>query len=846
MADLSAIESIFFAAQEKRTPEDRAAFLQETCAGDTELRRIVERLLAAQPEVGSFLAAPIPDSGGKPRPPGSDAPTVIAPPEAEQAGQIIAGRYALVQKLGEGGMGSVWVAEQAQPVKRRVALKMIRSGLGTHMVLRRFDAERQALALMDHPNIAKILDAGETAAGQPFFVMELVKGVPITRYCDELHLPIRERLNLFVPVCQAIQHAHQKGIIHRDIKPSNVLVAIHDGVPVPKIIDFGVAKAVNQRLTEESMHTQIGAFVGTLEYMSPEQAELSELDIDTRADVYGLGVLLYELLTGTTPLNRVQLKDAAILEMLRRIKQDEPPRPSTRLTESKESLSGLAAQRRTEPARLAKEVRGDLDWIVMKCLEKDRSRRYESASGLARDVERFLRDEAVEAGPPTASYRLRKFLRRNKAKVLAASCLVLTLLAGLTGTTVGLLRAVAAETVAKRDAERARRAEEVAMSERNTATAAEKHVQEIAEIARTERDTAKEVNDFILRLFIAARPGGQGDKQLSLRTLLDNAATRIEKNPIGRPLAEAKIREILGYGYQLCKDGGPSAESNFERAYRLRQQHLGEEDEATQEVIFALASAYDWDGNKEKARPIYEKLLEIGRRTHGNQGQATIDSVYRKTLYQLAFLLQHEKKYAAAEPLWAEYLEIGQRAGDANSQRTKVVTMAVLRELAQGYRDQGNYDAAERVFLQVREYSRGVLGGEMCAGVTLVELGRIRLQQQKYADAEAWLREGVDLIGSVWVDYWRRCDGQSLLGGSLLSQKKYVEAETLLMKAYEGLNQVQEKVPVTDRSEYKARLIEALERLVQLYDARDKKDKADEWRKKLNETKAAPKPPAQP
>ncbi len=315
MADLAAVESIFFAAQEKRTPKERAAYLDAACAADPELRRVVDRLLAAQPRVGSFLAGPAADVAATLPPPSEP----VAGP-TEVAGQVIAGKYTLVQKLGEGGMGSVWVAEQTEPVKRRVALKMIRAGVGSDVVMRRFDAERQALALMDHPNIAKILDCGATAAGQPFFVMELVKGVPITRYCDELHLSIRDRLKLFGPVCQAIQHAHQKGIIHRDIKPGNVLVAIQDGLPAPKVIDFGVAKALNQRLTEETMNTQIGAVIGTLEYMSPEQAELSELDIDTRADIYALGVLLYELLTGTTPINRAQLKDAAIFEMLRMIK----------------------------------------------------------------------------------------------------------------------------------------------------------------------------------------------------------------------------------------------------------------------------------------------------------------------------------------------------------------------------------------------------------------------------------------------------------------------------------------------------------------------------------------------
>jgi serine/threonine protein kinase len=280
-------------------------------------------------------------------------------------------------------------------------LKLIKPGMDSRQVLRRFEAERQALALMDHTCIAKVFDAGTTTHGRPYFVMELVKGVPFSKYCDQLNLPIRERLKLFIPVCQAIQHAHQKGIIHRDIKPNNVLVCMQDGKPVPKIIDFGLAKATSQQLTEASLYTEVGQVMGTLEYMSPEQAELSALDIDTRADVYALGVMLYELVTGTTPLDRRRLKQAALMEVLRLIKEQEPPRPSTRLSESKGSLSSIAAQRHTEPARLTREVRGELDWIVMKCLEKDRTRRYETANGLARDLERYLADEPVEACPPS-------------------------------------------------------------------------------------------------------------------------------------------------------------------------------------------------------------------------------------------------------------------------------------------------------------------------------------------------------------------------------------------------------------------------------------------------------------
>ncbi len=313
-------------------------------------------------------------------------------------------------------MGVVYLAEQEQPVRRRVALKVIKPGMDTDQVVARFEAERQALAMMDHPGIAKVLDAGATDSGRPYFVMELVNGVPITEYCDVAQLTPKERLKLFIPVCQAVQHAHQKGIIHRDIKPSNVLVAMQDGKPVTKVIDFGVAKAIDQRLTEKTFFTQHGAIVGTLEYMSPEQAELSALDIDTRTDIYSLGVMLYELLTGSTPLERARLREAAYSEILRHPRR-RAPKPSTRLSESHESLPSVAALRKTEPAKLTKLVRGDLDWIVMKALEKDRTRRYETASGFARDIERHLEGDPVEAGPPGASYRLRKYARSTDSAV---------------------------------------------------------------------------------------------------------------------------------------------------------------------------------------------------------------------------------------------------------------------------------------------------------------------------------------------------------------------------------------------------------------------------------------------
>jgi WD40 repeat protein len=452
------VQTLFLAAVEIEEPAHRRAFLDRECAGDPGLRERVEALLLAHAMPGGLLDSPVPapvpaqrqftpsESTG-PFEPVAEQPANRPP--GEIAGALIAGRYKLVERIGEGGMGTVWVAEQTAPIRRLVALKLVKPGMDSAAVLGRFEAERQALALMDHPHIAKILDAGSTESGRPFFAMELVKGIPLTEYCDARCLPVDDRLDLFTKICSAVQHAHQKGIIHRDLKPTNILVTEHDSKPVPKVIDFGLAKALHSPhlLTERTVFTVFGAVVGTPLYMAPEQVGINALDVDTRADIYALGVVLYELLTGTTPLERRRFKEAAWDEFKRLIREEEPPTPSTRLSSS-DALPSIAARRHTEPAKLGKLVRGDLDWIVMRSLEKDRNRRYETADALAQDVGRFLHDEPVLAGPPSAVYRFRKFFRRNRARVITAAAFVVVLIAGVVGSTAFGIQASLNEKVA--------------------------------------------------------------------------------------------------------------------------------------------------------------------------------------------------------------------------------------------------------------------------------------------------------------------------------------------------------------------------------------------------------------
>ncbi|MCO6042748.1 serine/threonine-protein kinase [Aeoliella sp. ICT_H6.2] len=569
---------------------DRTEFLDLECSSDTNLRHRVDLLLAEHERQETFILDIPPVVGG----------TETDQPDFEQPG-VVVGPFKLLRLIGEGGMGVVFMAEQAEPLQRTVALKIIKPGMDSRQVLARFDAERQAVSMMDHPNIAKVLDAGTTDNGRPYFAMELVRGVPITEYCDEKQLPLATRLNLFLKVCQAVQHAHQKGVIHRDIKPTNVLVAEYDNHPIPKVIDFGVAKATALCLTDCTLFTETGQLIGTLEYMSPEQAGLNQIDVDTRSDIYSLGVLLYELLTGMLPFDGKRLHAAVFDELLRIIRDETPPIPSTRLSTAK-GLSAIAANRSSDGKKLIQLVRGELDWIVLKSIEKDRNRRYASANGLAADILRYLNNDTVQACPPSRLYQFRKAIRRNRGPVIVASLLLLTLFIGVVGTTIGFLRA-----------ERARQAE-----------ASQRHNAESREAE------ARVVLDFVRNKILAAAgpqgtDGGLG-REVTLQEAIESSVTDIESSFSDQPIVEARLRATLSKAFSDLGETAKAIEHE-ERAYLLFQTYLGRVHPDTLKTMGNLAVSYAAAGRRNEA-------LELQRRTLALQ-KTELGPLHKDTLWSM-------------------------------------------------------------------------------------------------------------------------------------------------------------------------------------------------------------------
>lgn len=690
-------EELFDRALELPVTE-RTAFLDRECQGEPQLRSRLEALLAADAASRAPFDPPY-------RGCAAGVATVSHIPSTDEvAGTIVAGRYKLLQRIGEGGMGSVWMAEQTEPIRRTVAVKLIRVDHGqSKMIVARFSAERQAIALMDHPHIARLFDAGTTETGHPFFVMELVKGIPLHDFCEQHRLSVRDRLQLFMKVCGAVQHAHQKGIIHRDLKPSNILVESHDGKPVPKVIDFGLAKTTGMRLTEDTMFTGFGSILGTPAYMAPEQAVFNAVDVDTRADVYALGVLLYELLTGTTPLTRETLKQAALDEIVRLIREHEPPTPSSRLSSS-ESRPSAAANCQMEPLQLSRYIQGDLDWIVLKALAKDRDRRYETANNLALDIERFLNLEPVSAGPPTAAYRLQKFVKRNRLQVIAASVVLLALVTGAVGTTVGMVQANRARIAESEQRHLADTSARKANEERRKAEAAA-HKESLAKEA-AQRNLAYSVkaNKILGSIFEGLDPennyGSVGEFSDALRKNLNRAIADLEGSALGDPLVIAEIQNTLGLSVLRLGDA-MAAIQLFEKARAALLAVHGSKHQDTMICMGNLASAYAHAGKLDKAIPLYQETLKLQESVFGSDHSVTISN-----MCNLATAYRYAGELDMALPLYEESLALYKKTLG----RDHPDTITAAGNLASCYAALGQWENALPLLEETLTLSKAKLG----------------------------------------------------------------------------------------------------------------------------------------
>jgi serine/threonine protein kinase/Flp pilus assembly protein TadD len=719
-----------------------------------------------------------------PRPANSNSSDLTASLESsvEHIGQWI-GPYRLVRILGEGGMGIVYLAEQQQPIRRQVALKVIKPGMDSKRILARFEAERQALALLDHPNIAHVHQAGTTEAGRPYFVMQYIKGLPITEFCDRQILTIENRLLLFLQVCQAVQHAHQKGIIHRDIKPSNILVSEEQDKAIPKIIDFGVAKAIAQPLSERTFFTEDTQLLGTPEYMSPEQADMATEDIDTRSDIYSLGVLLYVLLTGVLPFDSATFREGGIERIRQIIRESDPKTPSTRLTHLGDEAKAIAENRRTEIQTLTRHLRKELEWIPLKAMRKERAERYQSSSELANDIENYLNGAVLIAGPPSTIYRLKKFIRRNRALVTGIAVVLAVLIAGVVVSTLFAIGQARARAEAERQAK-----------------------------------ISQAVNEFLKEdLIRSVDPHVTLGREVTVRSWLDAASESVEGRFENEPLVEASIRETLGNTYRNLGEF-EAAERHLKRAVQIRRDQLGEEHPQTIYATFRLCGALWEAGRAAEVQPLCLKTVERSKRIHGKEHRTTL-----RSMNILALVHDSLADYSEAEQLFREILETSHKA----FAQTDMITLLAVGNLANVLKRTGRYEEAEPLCLKALELRRQVLGEDHPYAIdSLKGLGLLRAHQGRYEEAEKLLTESLERRRRVQgPEHKRAIRNMVHLGWVYTEQQRYSEAETLLLDAFELSYRVLGPLDKVT--------IESIGKIVELYEAWGKPEKAEEWRAKL-------------